>query len=89
VTDEGVAAICDVGKLESLAVSNTTVTDRGLKQVGRLVNLKWFYASGTQITDNGVAHLAWLAWIPIGRSELKIHATRHGVFRSVLKKWYR
>ena len=46
--------------LQSLDLSNTFVTDAGLKELARLMRLQTLNLSGTDVTDAGLKELAGL-----------------------------
>lgn len=50
-----------VGKVQSLNLSRTKISDAGLKDIARLTSLKSLDLSFTEITDAGIAHLAEMA----------------------------
>ncbi len=53
----GYAKSIDDGRVISLDLSATRLSDDGLAQVRQLPNLQWLFLNGTQVTDTGLAHL--------------------------------
>ena len=49
-----------IGRVLSLDLRNTGITDEGLEQLKGLTNLEYFYLNDTQVTDEGLAHLTGL-----------------------------
>ena len=63
VTDVGLEAIASSELLigmQGLGLRGTTITDAGLRHVGRLSKLKTLSIGGTKITDEGLSHIASL-----------------------------
>jgi hypothetical protein len=54
VTDETLIVLLGQDKLKELDLSETSITDDGLKWVARLPSLKWLRVSRTGITDKGI-----------------------------------
>jgi hypothetical protein len=57
VTDNGLAHVARLDRLEVLHAHNTKMTDAGLKSLTGLKRLRRLGADGTLLTDAGVAHL--------------------------------
>lgn len=57
ITDEGLAYLAGLTKLETLSVSQSLVTDAGLVHLKNLTNLGWLGLSGSLVTDQGLMHL--------------------------------
>jgi hypothetical protein len=55
-SDEVLARVGNLGRLEELALGDSPVTDSGLAHLSRLTKLKWLYLPGTRISDSGLAH---------------------------------
>lgn len=60
-TDEALAALKGLDKLQKLTLNNTKITDAGLEQLKGLAGLQKLYLVDTQVTDAGLAHLKDLA----------------------------
>ena len=58
--DSELALLKDLGRLESLHLGGTDVTDEGLAHVAGLIALKRLHLEKTKVTDAGLAHLAGL-----------------------------
>ena len=66
---EGKLTEADLGKVTSLNLGRTQITDEGLKEVAKLQNLKLLFLSRTHITDAGLKELAKfqkleILWLP-------------------------
>lgn len=57
VTDDDLAAIPSPQHVRDLSLGRTSVTDRGMEQVGRCTQLRWLDLSHTAVTDEGAAWL--------------------------------
>jgi hypothetical protein len=57
VTDEGVAQLVGLTKLQKLTLGGSTITDRSLLTVRRLTDLRELYVYTTRVTPNGVEDL--------------------------------
>lgn len=57
VTDDGLAALADMGNLERLYLQKTAITDDGLMHLSSLKRLRYLNLYGTQISDTGLEHL--------------------------------
>ncbi|MGO9465031.1 MAG: hypothetical protein ACLQVF_12870, partial [Isosphaeraceae bacterium] len=55
--DATLALVCQLGRLESLGLTGTAVTDAGLVYLKGLTSLRNLELGGTQITDAGLDHL--------------------------------
>ncbi|HEY4263429.1 MAG TPA: hypothetical protein VGM98_24915, partial [Schlesneria sp.] len=51
----GLAQLSECSVLLYLAIEKEAVTDRGLREVAKLANLRMLTLSGTRITDEGIA----------------------------------
>ena len=60
VTDEGLAEIARLSKLEELELFGDGVTDEGVEHVRRLAELRKLAIRGSQLTDRGLQRLAEL-----------------------------
>jgi eukaryotic-like serine/threonine-protein kinase len=61
LTDEGLACLSNFRKLSRLSLSfSPRITDKGLKYVAGLKNLKWLNLNGTEVTDQGLKTLSSL-----------------------------
>ncbi len=69
-----ILAADDQGRIRSVRLSRTAVTDAGLVHLGNLAELKAVYLDDTQITDAGLRHVAELA----GLKTLSVNYTRVG-----------
>src|SRR5690606_20890248 len=72
VTDEGVAQLAALSKLDTLLLCSTAITDDSLAVVSQLPNLQRLYLDNTDITDVGLAHLARCRTL----KELSLRATK-------------
>jgi hypothetical protein len=59
-SDEVLAHVGNLGRLEELVLMDSPVTDSGLAHLSRSTKLKWLYLPGTRISDSGLAHLKGL-----------------------------
>ena len=80
---EGEITEADLAKVPYLNLSNTKITDAGLKEMAKFKNLKILDLSSTQITDAGLKELAKLQNLGI----LELYSTKiTGVGVAELKK---
>ena len=56
-TDDGLARLEGLTKLERLGIQNSQITDSGIAHLTKLTKLKDLWVGGTRITDRGVAEL--------------------------------
>jgi hypothetical protein len=57
ITDTGIAHLAGLVHLEDLDLTETAVTDRGLRSLGALANLRRLILWGTRVGDIGAEHL--------------------------------
>jgi hypothetical protein len=57
ISDDGLAHLKGLTKLEVLSLRDTQISDNGLAHLGRMTELRILYLGGKDITDVGVAHL--------------------------------
>ncbi len=73
LTDEGLAELGELPKLEMLELVDTRVTDEGVKNLERYTTLTWLDLSSTFVTDKGLNHLQALKRLKILRlNRLKV-----------------
>jgi len=60
VGDEGMKFLVGLGNLEHLALSSTSVTDRGLEVLRTIPKLKTLKLYDTRVGDDGMDHVATL-----------------------------
>jgi hypothetical protein len=66
VNNEALTKTCHLTGLQELYLSNTIITNTGLKSLNCLTGLKRLYLYHTEITDKGLPHLyplTWLRWL--------------------------
>lgn len=80
VTDEALAGIAGLPKLEDLQLFYTSVGDAGLKHLAGLKTLKTLNLMNTRVTDAGLEHLAGLTAIKslnLGKTQVKGEGLKH------------
>ena len=65
ITDENLAHLQELPKLQVLVLGNSRITDAGLVHLKGLLNLRELLLGDTQITDAGLVHLAGLTKLKI------------------------
>ncbi len=60
VTNEGLAYIAGLTRLEALLLEGTQVTNDGLAHIGKLTQLRELSLNRTQVTDDGLTHIGGL-----------------------------
>jgi Leucine-rich repeat (LRR) protein len=60
ITDDGLAVVANLKRLQVLDLAYSKVTDRGLKQIAGLKQLTILVLSGSNVTDEGLAQLSGL-----------------------------
>ena len=73
ITDDGLAHVANLTRLEALDLNSTKVTDEGLAHLQRLRELRFLDLSGTEITDAGLTHLRGLRQLEaLGLGETRV-----------------
>jgi hypothetical protein len=71
-----------------LDLSDTNVTDEGLKELGKLKHLQWLVLARTKVTDEGLAHLTQLKELRmLIISGTKVTAAGVADFEKAMLRW--